>query len=339
MNSMTLPPSRRRWRDLARAGTVLSAAMLGFSVLSAVTATALPAGTAPTAGQTISPTSGNSETEITLALTSPDNLCPGDTATGNYRWNTYMVPASADPATLTYNSSGPVSPSAEVVARPLYSALGGSPQVNKNTAISTGQIVGTSTVSFAVWAPGDIAPGTYEIGFACTKAPALGQPAQTERFWQTTIEITADAATGGAAQVSWQVAEAAPTTTIAPAATTTIAGGATTTIPGGTTTIPGGTTTTIAGATTTTIAGATTTTIAGATTTTVFASGGPTTTFPSGTATSGGSSSVGSGSTSIPVTGPSSTVRIVVWALLLLVFGRMAVLLARPVRVLPPVSR
>jgi hypothetical protein len=39
------------------------------------------------------------------------------------------------------------------------------------------------------------------------------------------------------------------------------------------------------------------------------------------------------------VTGPSHTVQIVVWALLVLVFGRMAVLMARPVRVIPPSRR
>jgi len=94
-----------------------------------------------------------------------------------------------------------------------------------------------------------------------------------------------------------------------------------------TTTDPGSsTTTTVAGATTTTVAGATTTTVAGATTTTV--PGATTTVRPTTT------TAVASGG-AIPVTGSSSTVPMVVWGVLVLVFGRMAILLARPVKIIP----
>jgi LPXTG-motif cell wall-anchored protein len=73
--------------------------------------------------------------------------------------------------------------------------------------------------------------------------------------------------------------------------------------------------------------------VAGATTTSV-AAGGPTT-------------SIASGSTipfttlpaTLPNTGQDRTGWFIVWGSLLLVFGRIALLLARPVRIAPPKSR
>ncbi len=375
-------PMFRRWsRDVAAAATVLSAVMLVFNVFAVIDVGALPAGSPATPGLTIAPLSGISSTEITLGFTPPNNLCPGDTATGNYRWNTFMVPSSVDVGTMTYNNQGVITPDGQPVRRPLFTASGGSGLVNRNTAVTSGQIVGTSTVNFEVWAPGDIAPGSYKIGYACTKAPALGQPAETERFWQVELAVTADAA-GGLAQIAWTtgtptttttttVAGATTTTTVAPTTTTTVAGvtttttvaGATTTttVAGATTTTtlaPTTTTTTVAGATTTTTLPrstttttlprsitttttprATTTTVAATTTTLVGSAGVTTTIAPVQTAAvspfnSGGSSGGGSsGGGSLPVTGSNRTTEIVLWSVLLIVFGRIAMLMSRPVRV------
>ncbi len=357
-------------------------ALLGVGGLVTSIVRALPAGSPVTPGLTIAPLSGISSTEITLGFTPPDNACPGDTATGNFRWNTFMVPSSVDVGTMTYNNQGVITPDGQPVRRPLFSALGGSALVNRNTAVTTGQIVGTSTVSFAVWAPGDIGPGSYKIGYACTKVPALGQPAETERFWQVEIAVTADAA-GGPAQIAWTTGTpttttttVAPTTTVAGATTTTVAGATTTTTVAGattTTTVAGATTTTtLAPTTTTTVAPTTTTTVAGATTTTTLPrSTTTTTTVPRSTTTtttprattttvaattttlvgsaaatttvapvqtaavspfnSGGGSSFGGGS--LPVTGSNRTAEIVLWSVLLIVFGRIAMLMSRPVRV------
>ncbi len=222
----TNSPNTRRWlRDLAAIGTVLAATMLVFDVAGLISVDALPPGTAAAPGMVLAPALGDSSTEMTLSLTSPDNVCPGDTATGNYRWNTFMAPASVDVGTLTYNNQGPISP-AGVTVFPLFSAIGSSAQVNKATAVQTGQIVGTSTVSFAAFSPGNIAPGTYKIGYACTKVPALGQPAQTERFWQVQIAVT-QSATGGPAQIAWTNGTPPTTTTT----TTTVPAGGTTTRP------------------------------------------------------------------------------------------------------------
>ncbi len=308
MNQPT--PQPRRWRDIASAGALAAAAVAGAAIFGPLGAGALPAGTPATAGQSISVTSGTSETVFSLTLATPNNVCPGDTATGNFRWNTYMVPESVDPATLTYNASGPIAPAAGVFTQPLYSSLTGAPQVNKNTAVTTGQIVGTATVNFAVFTPGQIPAGTYEIGYACSKA------GQTERYWSTLITVTA-APTGGPAQISWAVATAPPptttTTTVAPTTTTTTVPATTTT-----TTVPGSTTTTTVpgSTTTTTVPGSTTTT---STTTTLFVV--PTTIRP-----------ITLPGTVLPATGSSSWRPIVIWALVAFLIGRTVMLIARPVR-------
>ena len=310
--------SRRIWRDLARAATVLSSALFVSALVGAMSATALPAGTPPTAGQNLSPASGTEATAFTLSLVAPNNACPGDatTAGGGFRWNQYIVSASVDAATLTWNSNGPVLPAgapAGAIAQPLFSATTGAAQVQRpNLAAGTGQITGITNLSFATNLDPSLGlpAGQYKIGFACSAA------GQTERYWQTLITITA-AGSG----ISW-------TTSASPTTTTTV-GGTTTTVSGATTTTTVATTTTAAGATTTT------TTVAGATTTTLAASLGPVTGSGSGgTGTSGSGGTFGSGGT-IPVTG-SSSMPVLFWALMSLVFGRMAVLLAKPVKVLPP---
>lgn len=318
------PVARRAWRDLFRAGTVLSAVMLGVSVVGAFSAGALPAGSAPTEGQTMSPTSGDASTEIVLALTTPNNVCPGDTATGNFRWNMYVAANAVDAGTVTWTpgaAGAPTAPGGGFI-QTMFSKGAGSGQLSKPTAVDTGQIVGVVTVDFLTnTIPGN---GSYKVGFSCTKAPALGQPANTERFWQTTINVTEWVS---ATNFKWAVGTPPTTTTVAGATTTTVAGATTTTVAGTATTTTVRPTTTTVAATTTTVA---------ATTTTLAASAAPTTTIGFTTLPATGGFNTGG---NIPVTGPSHTLQIVLWALLVLVFGRMAVLMARPIRVLPPSPR
>lgn len=193
--------------------------------------------------------------------------------------------------------------------------------MNKTTAVSTGLLVGLPVLSFAWTADvGGVAflpAGAYNIGFACTKGTASAT--QMDRYWNTQITIEASAAD-------------------TPAGLTWIA------VPKSTTTTTTTTTTTASSTTTTTIAGATTTsTAASATTTTVRAGAATTTTISGVTSTPASNSTLfGSGSNTggrtIVATG-SSPIPIALWAVLLLVFGRMALLLGRPLRVLPPKSR
>lgn len=311
---------QRRLRDLAGAATLLSSAMLAVSIAGALAVDAeLAAGAAATPGMTVSVATGSSETPFSLTLLAPNNACPGDSATDGFRWQTYIVSSTVDAATLRYNASGPIAP-AGATAYPLLTASDGTPQVNRLLATEPkGQIINTQVLSFAQFPATAFSTGTYKIGYACTLAGA------TERYWQAELTLTKDEAAGGPAQFTFVVAAAPATTTTVVGATTTTATGATTT------TVSGATTTTVRSTTTT----APTTSTTGATSTTLAASAAPTTIGFSTLPATGGFNT----GSNIPVTGPSHTTQIVIWALLVLVFGRMAVLMARPIRVTPPGPR
>ena len=321
MNTLTYPTRGRRLaQHLARAGTAVSAAMLvvgivsfspGGSVVQAATDAGavqivVPPGSA-TAGDQLA--AGGSA--AAFALTLPVGAaCTGDSATGGYRVQSYMVPATVDPSTLTFGLTGPIpTGSGASFRQPLYTSAGSS-WLNKTTAVNTGQLIGLPVLSFAWVDTGGttfLPAGSYNIGFACTKGGASAT--QLDKYWNTRLTVIADANDVPSA-LTWAVPddEVATTTTLAPTTTTT------TTVVGSTTT-----STTVGGGTTTT-----STTVAGATTTTLIGSG-------SGTNTT---VRTGSGSGQLTATG-GSPLPIVFWAVLLLVFGRMVILLGRPLRVLP----
>jgi hypothetical protein len=308
---VTAIPARRRWALLgARAGFVLSAAMLVVTVWSNLEARALPAGSTPTAGLAFETTSGDSSTTFNMSLQAGSNACPGDTASGGYRWQSFFVATSVDAGALTYNASGPIAPAGTAFVKPLRSSTN-KLIVNEATAPTSGNVlIGTYTYSFSAltFLPGGVPAGVYKVGVACTLS------GDTKSFWQGFVTVS-----GNPTAFTWAFAATdsnASTTTQAPTTTTTVAA-TTTTVSGATTTVPGATTTTVSGATTTTAVAQTTTTVR-------TGSGGVVpTTVPTG---SGGA---------IPSTGSSSSVPSAVFALLLLAFGRMAILLARPIKVIP----
>ena len=311
---MISPLSRRRRiaRLISRLGVVCSATMLGVTTWGSLTAGALPAGTAATPGMT-APASGTSSAPFALGLTAPNNVCPGDTATGNYRWTTFMVPSTVDPAVLTFNSTGPIKPAGVTFAQPLFSSTQ-SPQVNKATGISDGLITPIPSFSFSVFeaVPGSVPTGNYKIGFACTLSN------ETKRFWVTEISVVAAQSSFTWTTVPVDLNASSTTTTAVPATTTTVNSSTTTTIKSTTTT------TTSVASTSTTTAGTATTSVGTSTTgANVFATGTTTNQF-SSSGTTGGSTIADTGTS----TGP-----IIFWAVLLLVFGRMVILVSRPLRV------
>jgi hypothetical protein len=308
---VTAIPARRRWALLgARAGFVLSAAMLVVTVWSNLEARALPAGSTPTAGLAFETTSGDSSTTFNMSLQAGSNACPGDTASGGYRWQSFFVATSVDAGALTYNASGPIAPAGTAFVKPLRSSTN-KLIVNEATAPTSGNVlIGTYTYSFSAltFLPGGVPAGVYKVGVACTLS------GDTKSFWQGFVTVS-----GNPTAFTWAFAatDSSPTTTTQAPTTTTTVAATTTTVSGATTTVPGATTTTVSGATTTTAVAQTTTTVR-------TGSGGVVpTTVPTG---SGGA---------IPSTGSSSSVPSAVFALLLLAFGRMAILLARPIKVIP----
>jgi hypothetical protein len=312
---------RRVARDLAWAGAVVSAAMLVAGLGSGVRVSAagtnagslqvLTGPSFPTVGQPI--VTGDADDRFLLQPPAAA-ACTGDSATGGYRIQSFMVPAAVDPATLTFDSNGPIPFTTGAALRvPLFAQ--GTGFIDGNTAIGTGALTGIPAFDFSVFGGADgstlAPPGAYKIGLACTLGPASAT--QLDKFW--TVQVTFAATASGA--ISFTVNPATtPTTTTTTTTTTTLAPGVTTT----TTIAPGATTTTTLAPGATTTSSSTTTTIRPAV---------------ASAAQSAGSGSSGSGLVS---TGSSPT-PIVIWAVLLLVFGRMAILFARRLRVAPPDKR
>ncbi|MEY4230712.1 MAG: hypothetical protein RLZZ362_1561, partial [Actinomycetota bacterium] len=252
------PSARRNWRNFGVAGSALSAVMLVVSVVTALSAGALAPGATPTAGLNFVTTSGTSSTTFQMTLEAGSNACPGDTAGGGYRWQSYLVSSTVDAGALTYNSSGPIAP-AGALAKPLRSTTN-KLIVNEATAPTSGNVlIGNYTYSLSAltFLPGGLPAGVYKVGVACTLT------GETLAFWQGFLSVTGDPTA-----FSWQFSTTVPTptttTTVAPTTTTT-------TVAPTTTTTVAPTTTTVAPTTTTTVAPTTTTTVAPTTTTTTVA--------------------------------------------------------------------
>lgn len=145
----------------------------------------LAAGAAAAGTSTLAPTSGTQATSFTL--TPPAGAaCPGDSATGGYRWTTFIASRGVDLAVLAHNASGPISPGGSAFVAPLFNTAG-TPQTSRLTAVTTGVITPLPTFNFATNVP--VPDGQYNIGYACTLSGL------TERYWSTPITISSSTAT------------------------------------------------------------------------------------------------------------------------------------------------
>ena len=185
-------------KGLRRAAVLAAALAAGaVSVLSAPAAlAAVNAGAvqllAPPAGQPL--TGGGSSTAFTM--TPPAGAaCSGDSAAGGYRVQSFMVPSTVDPATLTFDAFGPIpAGSGAAYRQPMFSSVGSTPFVNRTTGTGTGALSSLPSFSFAFLPDATrtfLPAGTYTIGYACTLGPA--GPTQLDRYWTTKINILASA--------------------------------------------------------------------------------------------------------------------------------------------------
>lgn len=117
--------------------------------------------------------------------------CKGSSADAGYRVQSFMVPSSVDPSTLTFDSTGPTP------RHPLYT-VAGDPYVDAQTAKGEkndpGFIVNIPAFSLTVFGPDDLPAGPYAVGLACTRDYSI------DRLWTTTINVQQDR--------SWRVADA-----------------------------------------------------------------------------------------------------------------------------------
>jgi len=201
--------SKRVWSGLLAIATAAAIVpLLGAPVASAAGVPQPGGASVRAAGGAVALSSGNSDTTFTLRLPAGAS-CGGDSANDGYRVQSYMVPASVDPATLTFNAAGPIPNTLGAGFRqPLYDTAG-SPFVDAQTANATtppgpGPIINIPDFNYgSAFVPGNIPPGAYNLGIACTLGPAGAT--QMKEFWNVTKTFTTNVATGGTAQVSWGV--------------------------------------------------------------------------------------------------------------------------------------
>lgn len=123
-------------------------------------------------------TAGGSATQFVFDMPGGAR-CPGDSASGGYRVQGFMLPSTTPLSNVHFSTSGPSS------GLPLFAM--GSPLIDHNTAMNTGVVVGLPAFDFRVLAEANVAPGSYVVGIACTQH---GRPTTA---WQGTIDLSADA--------------------------------------------------------------------------------------------------------------------------------------------------
>lgn len=147
---------------------------------------------------------GGSATAFSLRLP-PGAACPGDSAEESYRVQSYMVPATVDPASIRYDGLGPV-PFAfgewATFRQTLYDTSTAS-FASAQTAEAArpggpGPVVNLPAFSFGVYQPGDLPPGRYRIGIACSLFN------ETVSYWGAEL-VFVDEPDDAPAQVAWRV--------------------------------------------------------------------------------------------------------------------------------------
>lgn len=212
MHEQIEPKERRhhvgRWAVVASAAVALSGASVLTTPASAASAPEPPViGEATDEGDVVIATSsgepatnGGSTTPFRLLL--PEGAaCPGDSASGNWLVQTFLIPAGDDPGTIEYGFSGP-----EGTQFPLY-ALDTTAVAHQVTQIAPtpdaeGVINELPEFSFAVFPPGYVPPGEYTIGVACEYYRT------TARYWDAQIVIEANPE-DQPAQLTWRLPDAA----------------------------------------------------------------------------------------------------------------------------------
>jgi len=148
--------------------------------------------------------SGKAATEFRVLLPA-GATCPGDSATGQWRIQTFMVPDGADVGSLTYAGAGPTGEN----QFPLYTGDAAQRSwTNKVLPANTGTDPATPVpalpiFSFAAVSVVKVAEGPYRIGVACTLFGATAQ------YWDARIEVSGSAL-GNQSAFRWSVLDLAP---------------------------------------------------------------------------------------------------------------------------------
>jgi hypothetical protein len=145
---------------------------------------------------------GTGSTQFNLRLPN-DASCPGDSANDDWRIQSFIVPDTDDPGTLSYDLTAPKGDGRYALYKANTDVYTQQLTLPNAAAGERGKIPTVGPLSFAVFPPGTLAPGRYRIGIACTYFR------ETAVFWDTQIDISDDT-TDTPAQLAWTVVDSSP---------------------------------------------------------------------------------------------------------------------------------
>jgi len=180
-----------------RRGTTAVALLVSAAAVAGIAGTASAAPTGFATNQTVSVSSGTISTPFSFDLAPGSNACPGDTAAGGYRVQTFIASKSVNLSTLTYNASGPVNPGGGVYTSPLYKQSDNGRATGLATAATTAVVLDSAFTMAPTSFSGGIPNGVYNIGIACSLGGA------TTRFWAHSITVS-----NGGTSFNWVLGEA-----------------------------------------------------------------------------------------------------------------------------------
>lgn len=128
--------------------------------------------------------SGGSATPFGLRVPS-GAACQGDSAAGSYRVEAFMVPTGTDPASLVYGELAPEGENAWGLWDTNTESFDGGLTAQADPG-RPGLIVDLPNFSWGVLLPGEMKPGDYRIGIACSLFN------ETTRYWDTTYTVVSD---------------------------------------------------------------------------------------------------------------------------------------------------
>lgn len=188
---------------------------------------------------------GNSTTPFRFKLPT-GAACTGDTSNKNYFIQSFLVPESTNLDSLRFDSSGP-EPVGTEYRQPMIQADGpdtGNPFVSVPTAMAVpaggpGPIIQPlPAFSFGEFPPGNLVPGTYSVGIACTLGPP-SSATQLDKYWRARMTLATDPADPGQAKIKFTVAAAVASTTTTLAVTPATSAGSGTEVTMTATVVPG----------------------------------------------------------------------------------------------------
>jgi hypothetical protein len=138
----------------------------------------------------VTPQSGGSGTPFTITLPGTAK-CSGDTATGGFHVNSYVVPSSVDPTTLNF-ATGQANQGQALID------TGGVPYNAEATGVASGVVL---TLPQFSWIPYlndfgtgfDLFPGTWNVGIACSTPTGA---VDGNNFWNYQLNFSAAATAG-----------------------------------------------------------------------------------------------------------------------------------------------